>query len=83
MNAFAERWVRSVREECLDQLLIWNEQHLHRVLLEYTEYFNYRRPHQGLELDAPEGLQLVYPDGMIQCCDVLGGIIHDYHREAA
>jgi len=82
-NAFAERWVRSVREECLDHLLIWNEAHLRRVLVEYVSYFNERRPHQGLEQDTPEGLKLVSSEGAIHHRDVLGGIIHDYYREAA
>ena len=52
-NAIAERWVRTVREECLDKLLIWNEPHLHRVLREYVDYYNRRRPHQGLAQDSP------------------------------
>jgi putative transposase len=43
-NAFAERWVRSVRQECLDQTLILNENHLRRVLKEYVEYYNVARP---------------------------------------
>ena len=43
-NAFAERWVRTAREECLDHLLILGERHLHRVLTRYTEYYNERRP---------------------------------------
>ena len=43
-NAYAERWVRSVREECLDHLLIINEQHLHYVLREYIQYYNQARP---------------------------------------
>ena len=47
-NAIAERWVRSVRNECLDQILIANETHLHRVLTEYIGYYNAARPHQGL-----------------------------------
>jgi transposase InsO family protein len=42
-NAFAERWVRSVRDECLDHILILNESHLHRVLREYGEYYNHAR----------------------------------------
>jgi putative transposase len=82
-NAFAERWVRSVREECLDHLLIWNEAHLRRVLNEYVRYYNARRPHQGLEQDSPEGLKLLTSDGDIHRWDVLGGIIHDYYRQAA
>src|SRR4030067_2926392 len=47
-NAFAERWVRSVRVECLDQILILNENNLRRVLKEYGEYYNHARPHQGI-----------------------------------
>ena len=82
-NAFAERWVRSVREECLDQLLIWNEAHLRRVLVEYVDYFNTRRPHQGLGQDTPEELKLVSLEGKIHRRNVLGGIIHDYYRQAA
>lgn len=56
-NAFAERWVRSVREECLDHVLIVNEKHLHRVLKEYGGYFNHSRPHQALRQHFP----VLYP----------------------
>ena len=52
-NAYAERWVRSVREECLDHLLIINEQHLHHVLREYSQYYNQARPHQGIAQQIP------------------------------
>ena len=48
-NAYAERWVRSAREECLDKILILGERHLHRVLTVYLDYYNHVRPHQGLE----------------------------------
>ena len=44
-NAFAERWVRSIREECLDHILILNESRLSRVLKEYAEYYYHARPH--------------------------------------
>ena len=53
-NAYAERWVRSVREECLDHLLIINERHLEHVLKEYSQYYNRARPHQGLRQQIPE-----------------------------
>lgn len=52
-NAYAERWVRSVREECLDRLLIINEGHLRRVVGEYTDYYNEARPHQGINQRCP------------------------------
>ena len=52
-NAHAERWVRTVREECLDKLIILNEHHLRRTLNEYVAHDNARRPHQSLEQDSP------------------------------
>ena len=82
-NAFAERWIRSVREECLDQLLVLNERHLQRVLSEYVTYFNHARPHQGIEQQIPAGAQCGGGTGLVRCRDVLGGVIHDYYREAA
>jgi putative transposase len=82
-NAVAERWIRSVREECLDQLLILNERHLQRVLTEYVMYFNHARPHQGINQQCPVPAPPVPVGGPIQRRNVLGGIIHDYYREAA
>jgi transposase InsO family protein len=81
-NAVAERWVRSVREECLDYLLIINRRHLWTVLTEYTAYYNCARPHQGLGQQAPIPLA-VTREGRVYCRDVLGGVIHDYYRQAA
>jgi hypothetical protein len=79
-NSFAERWVRSVREECLDHVLILSEGHLRRVLQTYIEYYNTRRPHQSLEQQAP----IPYPEpaksGTVNCRQLLGGIINDYYR---
>ena len=82
-NAFAERWVRSVREECLDKVIILNERHLRRVLHEYGEYYNTRRPHQGLEQDSPTGMLPAFQQGTVRYRNVLGGVIRDYYREAA
>ena len=76
-------WVRSVRAECLDKLIILNERHLRRVLTEYLVYYNARRPHQGLDQDSPLGLKSVSTEGPIRHRNVLGGIIRDYYREAA
>ena len=69
-----------MREEWLDRLIILNEHHLRRVLIEYGAYYNARRPHQGL---GPFGLESVPTEGSIRCRYVLGGIVHDYYREAA
>ena len=86
-NAFAERWIRFVREEGLDQLLILNEWHLHRVLTEYVLYFNHARPGyptgEGLNQHCPVATEHIVLQGAVHRRDVLGGIIHDYYREAA
>ena len=75
--------VRTVREECLDKLIIINQQHLRRVLLEYTSYYHSARPHQGLEQRIPVSqCEPVVDSGPVMCHDVLGGIIHDYQRAA-
>jgi putative transposase len=81
-NAIAERWVRSVRHECLDHLLILNQRHPTRVLKEYTDYYNVSRPHQGLGQQTPIPMSRS-PQGVIRCRDVLGGILHHYYRDAA
>ena len=78
-----KRWIRSVREECLDQLLIFSEAHLQRVLKEYITYYNTRRPHQGILQDAPVGLDPPDLGQPIRCRKMLGGVIRDYYRAAA
>ena len=78
-NAFSERWVRTVREECLDYILIFNAAHLRRVVIEFVEYYNTARPHQGIDQQTPIP-QARSSSGTIQCRNVLGGIIHDYYR---
>jgi putative transposase len=87
-NAVAERWVGTVRRECLDHLLITGRQQLLRVLHVYVRHYNRHRPHRGLGLSAPEPSE---------CCDqvdrsaaarrlhrrdVLGGLMHEYQRAA-
>jgi transposase InsO family protein len=83
MNAFAERWVRTVREECVDRLLIVNESHLRCVLREYVVYYNARRPHQGREQECPIPINFTPQEGPVQRRDLLGGIVHDYYRQTA
>jgi transposase InsO family protein len=83
LNAYAERWVRSVREECLDRIIVLSERHLRYVLKEYVEYFTKRGPHQGLKQQVPDGRGEPPATGRIRSRSVLGGLINDYYREAA
>lgn len=82
-NAFAERWIRRVRAECVDRLLIMGERHLGRVMKEYIAYYNKARPHQGIEQRCPVPMDSGVREGPVKCRDVLGGIVHDYYCEAA
>jgi transposase InsO family protein len=82
-NAFAKRWFRTVHQECLDKLLIVNQTHLRSVLGEYVAYYNEVRPHQGLAQQPPLPRRLSSTEGPVCCRAVLGGILHDYYREAA
>jgi putative transposase len=83
LNAYAERWVRSVRQECLDQIIVLSERHLRYVLKEYVKYFMKRRPHQGLKQQIPDSREGPPATGCIRSRHVLGGLIKDYYREAA
>jgi len=83
LNAHAERWVRTVREECLDRVIVLNDSHLRWVLREFIRYYNSRRPHRSLNLRPPEGPVSSSEEGAVLCRRVLGGLINDYHRQAA
>ncbi len=84
-NAVCERLLGSVRRECLDQILVLGERHLHRVIKAYVEYFNQARPHQGIGQKIPERLNSVSRElgtGGIFALPVLNGLHHDYRRAA-
>ena len=83
-NAVCERFLRSVRRECTDHLLILGERHLARVLREYASYFNRARPHQGLgqALPEPSPEDMASRAGPIRAVSVLGGLHHTYQRAA-
>jgi transposase InsO family protein len=83
-NAYAERWVRTARTECLDWLLIRNARHLHRVLTIYLEHYNTARPHRNLDLQTPVEASAASRSsgGPIERIDLLGGLIHRYQRAA-
>ncbi|MGH2698562.1 MAG: integrase core domain-containing protein [Actinomycetota bacterium] len=83
-NAFAERWVRTARRECLDHLLILGRRHLERILREFVMHYNANRPHRGLDLAVPEPPATKFiSDGAVRCRARLGGLIREYVREAA
>jgi putative transposase len=85
-NAICERFLGSVRRECLDHLLILHEKQLQRVLNAYVRYFNRARPHQGIQQQIPEPpTKPLPPDptgGKILSFPVLGGLHHNYQRSA-
>lgn len=82
-NAHAERWVRTFRKECLDNILILNAAHLQRVLLEFIDdYYNVARPHQALGQQSPIPREQPNNTGSIQRRKVLGGIINDDYRSS-
>ena len=84
-NATAERFVRTIRTECLDWLLIFNRRHLEHVLRVYVDHYNTGRPHRALELRPPDpGEPPPRPaTGEVQRRDPLGGLLHEYYRAAA
>jgi putative transposase len=84
LNAYAERWVRSVKDECLSKLILFGERSLRRALSEYVSHFHSERNHQG------KGNVLLFPQdfakrgtGSVQCRERLGGLLRYYDREAA
>ena len=85
LNAYAERWVRSIKEECLSRLILFGEASLRHALTQYVAHFHHERNHQG------KGNVLLFPavspdtarQGPIQCRERLGGLLKYYAREAA
>ncbi len=85
LNAYAERWVRSVKEECLSRLMLFGEAALYRALHAYVEHFHHERNHQGKGnvLLLPVVNQDTEYKGPLQCRERLGGLLKYYVREAA
>jgi transposase InsO family protein len=83
-NAYAERFVRTIRAECLDWLLILGRRHLERVLRTYLAHYNGERPHRALALHPPESAAAIRRPsvGTVERRDLLGGLIHEYHTAA-
>jgi transposase InsO family protein len=89
LNAFAERFVRSIKEECLDQLILFGEVSLQRALDNFIDHYHHERPHQGKENIILLRIDPTVTDanppraGPVQCKKRLGGLLKFYHRDAA
>jgi hypothetical protein len=86
LNCYAERWVRSVKAECLSQLILFGESSLRRALKNFCEYYHAERNYQGKDntLLFPRAGALGSPGrGMVRCQQRLGGLLKYYYREAA
>ncbi|MCQ4043822.1 integrase core domain-containing protein [Streptantibioticus rubrisoli] len=87
-NAFAARWLGTVRRECTDRILVLNEGHLRTVPDTYTDHYNRHRPHQSLQQRPPHTVQTsqtapVIPlEGRIPRTQLLGSLINEYHQAA-
>ena len=85
LNAFAERWVRSVKVECLSKVILFGERSLQRSLSEYIEHYHAERNHQGRGnvLLFPRDTDIRHDQQPVQCRERLGGLLRYYHQEAA
>jgi putative transposase len=88
LNAFAERFVQSIKNECVDQFVVFGEGHLRYLVREYEQHYNTVRPHQGLGNRTIGIVSMPPPDGEadsaeIECESRLGGLLRHYHRRAA
>ena len=84
LNAFAERFVRSIKEGCLNRIIFFGEQSLRRAITEFVTHYHEERNHQGLDnllINPEEGVGQVV--GQIECRERLGGMLKYYYREAA
>jgi putative transposase len=79
-NAHAERWVRTLRADCLDRILILGRRQLEHVLRSYRRHYNEHRPHRALRLLPPEGRDPTprKATARLRRRDLLGGLIHEY-----
>ncbi|MCD4685637.1 MAG: transposase [Anaerolineae bacterium] len=67
----------------MDKVLIINQKHLQQVMREFIAHYNTARPHQDIAQQTPIPQLIAASHGPVRCRNVLGGVIHEYHREAA
>ncbi len=82
MNAFAERFVRSIRNEAFDWFVLFNESQIRNIFKEYIDYYNRQRPHQGIEQQVPDGYE-AQKEGKIVPKPILSGLCHHYERKVS
>ena len=83
-RAYVERVIGTIRRECLDHVIVFNERRLHRHLEAFTTYYHRSRTHLSLQKDTPESRQVQTPEaGRIISIPELGGLHHRYERRAA
>jgi hypothetical protein len=85
LNAHAERWVRSIKQECLSKLILFGETSLRRVVSEYLQHYHQERNHQGkdnLLLFPVSAPHMSGPQGATRCGERLGGLLKYYSRAA-
>jgi transposase InsO family protein len=83
LNAFAERFVRSAKSECVARIVPLGEGHLRAALREFIRHYHEERPHQGLGNERIEPKTTLIGTGPVRCRERLGGVFKFYHREAA
>ena len=83
-SAYVERLIGSIRRECLDHMIVLNEQHLRRIIASYLRYCHAARTHLSLEKDAPDGRVIQPPEaGKVLALPHVGGLHHEYVHLAA
>lgn len=83
MNSFIERFIGSLRRECLNHLMLFSKRQLEYVVREYLLFYNTQRPHQGLDNEIPQSEIKEIDDGEIICQERLGGLLKSYQRLVA
>jgi putative transposase len=87
-NAYAERWVQSIKQECLDLFVVFGEKHFRHIIQEYVRYYHDHRPHQALGNlppmmeEPPDPVESLGPEDVI-CHECLGGLLTHYQRKVA
>ena len=83
LNAYAERWIESIRDECLNHVMIFREKSLRYTIKQYVEFYNHERNHQSLDNELIDPQVCLPTSGKIKCKKRLGGLLRFYRRKAS